>query len=667
MSEMDREKLGELLSAFLDDELDASEARLVERVLHDNESARRLLDELRRTATLVSSLPRHDAPKSIADDVRAQVERSDLLGDLDASPTAPLGRQSRMLGLLSMAAMLALVVGGGLWITLSNRDPAAAIRSQVAMVQPDDENAQPAPAGESGASKTGKVARRSARRSATGTGERRKDSLTQKTLGKGGRRRSSRRHRPETEAIVAYDPASHRRGSGRMDHPDVEETAGVEQKLAAGMDAGRLRDHRFANESVRLQLTMRNESEREEVTTKLVEYFKKQRLVDVARSRVDLREHRGSPGSFFYLGKPGVNFDDAQQRQILLRVPRRELDGLLAQMEDEGELTEEVALVSGPVVVDGLDEARNVLRYRYHEPRYTGSSRRVRTFEETLTRPSPRVEAVSHEDADSDRTESLGELLTEMAEAVGLGADRERFPDYAPVDKLDTAAAEPPLPESADEHDSMALTDKGPDALDRGAFAATSKERSAPPPGSRTGQGRSDSSTAPAQGGAPQNGQFSLFEVKPMTPVADAVGAGVAPLMHAREGFARREEKRKVKGAQPTRLGERRSLADSRWAATQDASRRRANAQQSKAQSSERELRGATRRAGAGGSGDDYVTLVVELLIASPSTAPVYTKRRDVPRPAPNARPSDPSRPSNSARKAKKTRRSDQPPRMPQE
>ena len=78
---MDMERLGEQLSAYLDGELSEQEKALVERALREDAGARRLLDELRRMAANVESLPRHAAPDSILEDVRFQLERSELLGD----------------------------------------------------------------------------------------------------------------------------------------------------------------------------------------------------------------------------------------------------------------------------------------------------------------------------------------------------------------------------------------------------------------------------------------------------------------------------------------------------------------------------------------------------------------------------------------------------------
>ncbi|MFQ5494308.1 MAG: anti-sigma factor family protein, partial [Phycisphaerae bacterium] len=117
MSSMNREQLGEWLSAYLDKELSAEESRRIEAILETDEEARRTLEELRRTASLVAALPSHGAPESVAENIRAQVERQALLGD---SPTeaAPQRRRSPLRAVLSLAAVLAVIVSGLMYITL---------------------------------------------------------------------------------------------------------------------------------------------------------------------------------------------------------------------------------------------------------------------------------------------------------------------------------------------------------------------------------------------------------------------------------------------------------------------------------------------------------------------------------------------------------------------
>ena len=54
MSETNPERLGELLSSYLDGELDAEQTDHVERILSGDADARTLLQDLRRTVDLVT-------------------------------------------------------------------------------------------------------------------------------------------------------------------------------------------------------------------------------------------------------------------------------------------------------------------------------------------------------------------------------------------------------------------------------------------------------------------------------------------------------------------------------------------------------------------------------------------------------------------------------------
>src|SRR3990170_1217954 len=93
MARLNPDQLGELLSAYIDRELDAAQTAQVERLLREDEAARRMLSELRRTVNAVASLPRHPAPASIASDVQTVLERSALLGD--APPARPHVHRTR--------------------------------------------------------------------------------------------------------------------------------------------------------------------------------------------------------------------------------------------------------------------------------------------------------------------------------------------------------------------------------------------------------------------------------------------------------------------------------------------------------------------------------------------------------------------------------------------
>src|SRR3990172_3507684 len=117
MARIDREQLGELLSGYIDGELDAREREIIERVLREDESARQLLLDLQRTAQAVASLPRHAAPASILFDTQANLERSALLNDFPEPRAHQTRGRSSWAARLAMAAMLGLVLVTGWWFT----------------------------------------------------------------------------------------------------------------------------------------------------------------------------------------------------------------------------------------------------------------------------------------------------------------------------------------------------------------------------------------------------------------------------------------------------------------------------------------------------------------------------------------------------------------------
>lgn len=61
MATIDRDKLGEYLSAYLDGELSDSERAAVDRLLARDARVRAQLDELRQTVEMVRALPRRAA------------------------------------------------------------------------------------------------------------------------------------------------------------------------------------------------------------------------------------------------------------------------------------------------------------------------------------------------------------------------------------------------------------------------------------------------------------------------------------------------------------------------------------------------------------------------------------------------------------------------------
>jgi hypothetical protein len=99
--------LSELLSAYLDGELDESERARVVNYLHSEPGAARLLEELRQTQDLLRALPAERAPQGFADDVIAAAERRALVGGAGAAPEP---RRTRRWTPLAAAASIALMI-----------------------------------------------------------------------------------------------------------------------------------------------------------------------------------------------------------------------------------------------------------------------------------------------------------------------------------------------------------------------------------------------------------------------------------------------------------------------------------------------------------------------------------------------------------------------------
>ncbi len=107
--------LNELLSAYLDGELDEPTTAGVVAYLERDAGAALLLRELRETRSLLQDLPRESAPADFAEGVVAAVERQALLGEVgDESPAVSARR--RFGPIRSAAAIVLLIGAAGSWI-----------------------------------------------------------------------------------------------------------------------------------------------------------------------------------------------------------------------------------------------------------------------------------------------------------------------------------------------------------------------------------------------------------------------------------------------------------------------------------------------------------------------------------------------------------------------
>lgn len=311
MARIEQDELGELLSGYLDGELNAGEILVVERLLREDATARHLLDELRRTVQVTASLPRHAAPASLLTDIQASLERSALLDDLPPAAIRVPRRRAPWTARLSLAAMLGLVIVGGWWF-LQDPSRTTSTRSPVASV--------PSPEADLGA-----------------------------------------RSGADTKGMDAFRPVP--KPTASLTRPTALVSASterltVDQKLVAGVELAALQSHPFAAESVRLQLQVGDPRDREALAQRMVQRLTEERLTDLATERSGGSANAATSKGFYYRGAVGTNFEAVQESQILVRARPRQIQRLLDDVVQSGRADASAALVAGSLSVQGLQKTQ---------------------------------------------------------------------------------------------------------------------------------------------------------------------------------------------------------------------------------------------------------------------------------------------------------------------
>lgn len=327
MARIDREQLGELLSGYMDGELDPREQQIIERVLREDESARQLLADLRRTAQAVSSLPRHAAPSSILGDTQSALERSALLNDLPEPRPHQTRARLTWVSRLAMAAMVGLVVVTGWWFTADQTRRGT--KGSAELVQREVRDADAA----------------------------KEEGVVDDRKEKSALSRVSRTREVSTTSDAG-------RGAGGLG-------ATFEQQLAAGVDPSSLRSQAFTVEPVRLQVMVRDRSEREALAAKVSKELSRQRIVDLAAVPGPRTDTTASAQRFYYRGKAGVNFEAADEDQILVRASPQQIDRLLMELAGPGVAGDSVAMAAGPIAVQGVEKSRSLVRLLGEQPKPT--------------------------------------------------------------------------------------------------------------------------------------------------------------------------------------------------------------------------------------------------------------------------------------------------------
>lgn len=430
------EQLGEWLSAYVDGELDEEQTRKVEDILRKDEAARRLLNDLRRVVSTVQSLPQHPAPESIAADVQLHVERSQLLGDPDERIIDAERKRSPVWGILSTAAVFALVIGAGWYLAEMYRRGAPGTRVAVAPV--DESEAV------------------------------------------------SKKERLDDDSALEADPGEELRGQ-----PSTEKllaSANLEQKLMAGMGWGVVQNHTFENEPYRLQVNVRTAAERDAVTSRLVSFLSKQQLADASASQSPTEGASASaaPARFFFQGRANSNFAAANESQILLRASPRELEAVVDELSTGAPERSQIAFVSGPVTIASRNGIRRALRGMVpEEAPPAGTVMFDAHLDEGIAEAGGRGAADAKVSSD-DFIERLTELIrnvglkVEQRGAIGEPTEGDELLEFPkPPDEPAAAIADASIPKTKDDRGTVAET-KGRALADRRfAFRGSAADKTA--------------------------------------------------------------------------------------------------------------------------------------------------------------------------------------------
>ena len=477
MNQLDPQQLSELLSAYLDGELDDQQTEMVEQVLRDDPQARQRIEELRRATELIAALPRHNAPESIAGDIQSQLERSELLDGFD-EPHVPRRRErSPLPARLSLAAMLVIVVGGGWWLISTQSDSK---KNDVVALADEKKAGKPEAAGKAKKS----VASRSRKSRKTAP-------LTSQTLRAAARGRGSAQTKPDrrVDALASVD---------------------LKGKIEAGLSSAQLLDHPFTNETIRLKITVASVSQRDALLARLTLQLARQNVADLAKTDGGRAEDRIKHlESFFVGGRGGFNHAPSE-RQLLVRATPNEIDDLLTIVGKFVDHPKDIRLAAGPVKVDGLERSRNLFNMLAGEPQSTGGAPAKMSPAVASMEKSVGVVGGAASSASADMR-----FVDELLRSVGvdpqlLSAGRERIDNGAVAEEASKKKHEAPpkglargagtlverrtraLKRSNEKSDTLSVdrSQRSGTTARRGPSAAANTELSVEPPTSTTAQGK---------------------------------------------------------------------------------------------------------------------------------------------------------------------------------
>lgn len=325
---MDRERFTELLSEYVDGTLGPRERSELEARLRTDADARTALRELQETVRLVGSLPRHAAPRTLAADVMAQLERRELLSEWEQESRNGKRKRRMVLGSSALAAMIALAMFGAWYV-----------------------------------GRHGAVERQRERQLAAGD-------ASEESLARSRELQTAPASPMSTRADL---PPIREATLGFAEGPAEQEAeqqllavAALDQKLQAGYGVDAVVTHPFANESNRITVYVADDEQKQQLQTQIETCLAREDVTALTLPPAPPAVAKttaapaGPPAEFYYLGNRGVNFAGSNESQILLRVDPEKVAALVTELGNAVQAPKQVAMQVGPLRYEELNEAQHV-------------------------------------------------------------------------------------------------------------------------------------------------------------------------------------------------------------------------------------------------------------------------------------------------------------------
>ncbi|MCP4246926.1 MAG: hypothetical protein GY778_07740 [bacterium] len=385
MAAIDKEKLGEYLSAYLDDELSDRERSAVEALAARDPGVRRQLEQMRQTVELVRGLPHRAAPPSLLEDLTATAERDQLLGTPGEAVVIRMPWWRSLRPMLSAAAVLVIAVGGGFYVfnnmgLTGDRSTPSATEAVV-----EGSSRSPAPAApvaegldkpRAAALADGRVRPEEKPSSAALM-----DDVSPSPVDEAEETRVAFAGRTEKLGVVPEgkaesvvrglaDPYAAKKHTQPAAPPttDLWAQLTLEQKSNVGVKQADLLDHSFANENNVLTVVTDDAVDAALARQQVVNYFVSNSFRDVELLDADAKLPANQ--RLYYQGRPGVNYERVDGNEVIVQLPAAEIRGLVAALAANDTRSRGQQLALGPVVVQGGDEIQRVAARIQPRPPY---------------------------------------------------------------------------------------------------------------------------------------------------------------------------------------------------------------------------------------------------------------------------------------------------------